>query len=336
LVVARNVTQVTRPIVEVPIPTGQIVVPTPLPIPTANLTSAILIERYPRNISVARNSIKAETIVVRNIGSLDLFNVTLILVGLPVAWFNITPSNYYKLEPNQTAVFVIAFNIPNNANLGIFPATLIASSNLIADSKDISLTIFRSIEDLLLEEILKLEEEYADLVIKTRIAEKEGKDVSVVKSLLEKVENELKSGRINLKEKRYEDAIKNVENAKIMIERIKDLLSKLEVVSKAFIIPFWLIASSVGIIFAILTLTYIKVKKKEKVRLPVIISVSRLVEFARKKESRETLLKEREEVIRALKALERSRENKIISEEAYRAMKKSLEEKLARIEKKIK
>ncbi|MFH7880735.1 MAG: NEW3 domain-containing protein [Candidatus Aenigmatarchaeota archaeon] len=336
LVVARNVTQVTRPIVEVPIPTGQIVVPTPLPIPTANLTSAILIERYPRNISVARNSIKAETIVVRNIGSLDLFNVTLILVGLPVAWFNITPSNYYKLEPNQTAVFVITFNIPNNANLGIFPATLIASSNLIADSKDISITIFRSIEDLLLEEISKLEEEYADLVIKTRIAEKEGKDVSVVKSLLEKVENELKSGRINLKEKRYEDAIKNVENAKIMIERIKDLLSKLEVVSKAFVVPFWLIVSSIGIIFAILTLTYIKVKKKEKVRLPVIISVSRLVEFARKKESRETLLKEREEVIRALKALERSRENKIISEEAYRAMKKSLEEKLARIEKKIK
>ncbi|MCS7093981.1 MAG: NEW3 domain-containing protein [Candidatus Aenigmarchaeota archaeon] len=336
IVIAKNVTQVERPIVEVPIPTGQMVLPVPVPVPTANLTAGLMIEKFARNVSVARNAVKTEVVVVRNIGGIELGNVSLTLVGIPLAWFNITPSNYYKLKPNETAVFVITFNIPKNANTGVFPVTLIASSNLIADSKEISITIYKSIEELLEEEISKLEDEYADLVIKAKIAEKEGKDVSVVNSLLEKIKEELRGARISLHGKNYEDASKKVENVKTMIERVKDLLSKLQIKQRVFIIPIWPLVSLLGVSFLIFLVFYTKFRKKEKVRLPVIISTAKLAEMVKAKESRENILREREEVLRALKALEKSRKENIISEEAYRAMKRTLEEKLDRIEKKIK
>jgi hypothetical protein len=65
--------------------------------------------------------------------------------------------------------------------------------------------------------------------------------------------------------------------------------------------------------------------------LPII----KLVEEARKKPSREEILAERENLMKALRALEKSRREGLISESAYKAMKKSLEEKLEKIEEKL-
>lgn len=338
LVVARNVTQVTRPIQQVPIPTGQIILPTPLPIPTANLTASILIEKFNPNISLARNSIKTELVTVRNTGSLDLSNVSLMLVGFPVSWFNITPSNYYSLVPNATAVFAITFNVPKEVSIGNYVATLVASSNLISDSKQINIIIYRSIRELLEEEISKLEYELAQLVIDTKIAEKEGKDVSVVKDMINSIRDEIIKARDNLSKENYEGAMKNVENAKILLERARDLLSKLTVKARAFVIPFWLIAAIAISILAIASTVLILRKKKkegEKIRLPTFLPAVKLAEQIRKKPSKEEILAEKENVLRALRALEKSREEGLISEAAYRAMKKSLEEKLEKIEKKL-
>jgi len=338
LVVAKNVTQVERPVVQVPIPTGQIVVPVPLPVPTANLTASILIEKFNPNISLARNSIKTELVVVRNTGALELSNVTLILVGFPVKWFNITPSNYFSLAPNASAIFAITFNIPKEANIGAHSATLVASSNLISDSKQINLLIYRSLKELLEEDISKLEDELAQLVIDTKIAEREGKDVSVVKEMINSIRGEILKARENLNKENYEEAIKNVENAKILLERAKDLLSKLSVKAKAFIIPLWLIALiGIGLLIFAGTVLVLRKKKREgeKIRLPAFLPAVKLAEQIRKKPSKEEILMEKENVLRALRALEKSREEGLISEAAYKAMKKSLEEKLEKIEKRL-
>ena len=333
LVAPGNVTTV-----KVPIPTGQIIVPTPLPVPTANLTASILIEKYSPKISVARNSLKTELVTVRNTGSLDLSNISLMLVGIPLTWFNITPSSYFSLKPNEALVFAITFNIPKDATIGNYSATLIASSNLISDSKQVEIVIYRSMKELLEEEISRLEDELASLVIDTKIAEKEGKDVSVVKDMINSIRDEILKARDNLSKENYESAMKNVENAKILLERARDLLSKLTVKAKAFVIPFWLIAAIAIAILAITgTVLILRKKKKEgeKIRLPTFLPAVKLAEQIRKKPSKEEILAEKENVLRALRALEKSREEGLISEAAYRAMKKSLEEKLEKIEKKL-
>jgi len=338
LVVAKNVTQVERPVQQVPIPTGQIIVPTPLPIPTANLTASLLIEKFSPNISVARNSIKTELVTVRNTGSLELSNVTLMLVGFPLTWFNITPSNYFSLAPNATAVFAITFNIPKEASVGNYTATLVATSNLISDTKQVNLIVYRSLKELLEEEISKLEDELAQLVIDTKIAEKEGKDVSVVKDMVNSIKSEILKARENLNRENYEGAIKNVENAKILLERAKDLLSKLAVKAKAIIIPFWLIASIAFAVSSIAgTVVFLRrrLREKEKIRLPVFLPLVKLAEEVRRKPSKEEIIREKENILRALRALEKSRREGLITEAAYKAMKKSLEEKLERIEKKL-
>ncbi|MGC8993285.1 MAG: NEW3 domain-containing protein [Candidatus Aenigmatarchaeota archaeon] len=327
---------VSKPIVEIPIPTGRIVTPAPIPIVTSNLTAGLIIERYNKNISVARNSFKVELVTVRNTGSLELNNITLLLVGIPLNWFNITPSNYFSLKPNQTAVFAINFNIPSNANLGSFPASLVASSNLIGDQKDVTITIYRSMKELLEEEISKVEDEFAELVLNTKIAEKEGKDVSVVKSLITDIEKEIKNGRANLNSEKYEDALKNIENAKLMIERAKDLLSKLEVKVKAFVIPIWLIVSIAGIAILLTSVTiFLAKRRKQVVRLSVLLPITRIAELVRKKPSKEELIAEKDKILRSLKVLEKSRAEGLITESAYKAMKKALEEKLEKIERKL-
>ena len=338
LVVARNVTQVERPIQQIPIPTGQIVVPTLLPIPTANLTASILIEKFNPNISLARNSIKTELVTVRNTGSVELSNVTLMLIGFPITWFNITPSNYFSLAPNASVVFAITFNIPKEASIGNHTATLVASSNLISDSKQVNLVIYRSLKELLEEEISKLEDDLAQLVIDTKIAEKEGKDVSIVKDMINSIRSEILKARDNLNKENYEEAIKNVENAKILLERAKDLLSKLSVKAKAFIIPFWFIASvAIAILSVIGSFVFLRrrLKKEEKIRLPTFLPLIKLAEEARKKPAKEEIVREKENILRALRALEKSREEGLITEAAYKAMKRSLEEKLEKLEKKL-
>jgi hypothetical protein len=259
------------------------------------------------------------------------------LVGFPVSWFNITPSNYYSLAPNATAVFAITFNVPKEVSIGNYTATLVASSNLISDSKQVNIIVYRSLRELLEEEISKLEDELAQLIIDTKIAEKEGKDVSVVKDMINSIRDEILKARDNLSKENYEGAMKNVENAKILLERARDLLSKLTVKARAFVIPFWLIAAIAIAILAI-TGTFLILRKKkegEKIRLPTFLPAVKLAEQIRKKPSKEEILAEKENVLRALRALEKSREEGLISEAAYRAMKKSLEEKLEKIEKKL-
>jgi len=191
---------------------------------------------------------------------------------------------------------------------------------------------------LLEEEISKLEDELAQLVIDTKIAEKEGKDISVVKEMINSIRNEILKARENLNKENYEEAIKNVENAKILLERAKDLLSKLVVKAKAFVIPFWLIVSiAIAMLSIAGTVVFLRrrLREKEKIRLPVFLPLVKLAEEVRRKPSKEEMIREKENILRALRALEKSRREGLITEAAYKAMKKSLEEKLEKIEKKL-
>jgi len=208
----------------------------------------------------------------------------------------------------------------------------------VSDQKYAVITVFKSLEELLRDEISKLKSELALLEQDVKKAEKEGKDVSLVMPLIEDIRIQIELAEDNLKNNKLEDALENVRIAKNLIDRARDLLSKLQVkkaVAKPFF-PIWLIALILVLSILIPTVILLTRKKIPALR-PYIVPLGRVAEKVKekKKEAKEELVRERERLLRMLEVLEREREEGIISLAAYKEMKKNIEEKLKRIEKKL-
>jgi len=113
------------------------------------------------------------------------------------------------------------------------------------------------------------------------------------------------------------------------------LLESLEIVKEKEFIPIWVIfvlfiCIVAGMLFVVFAW---KRKKITKIR-PYIIPLGRLAEAVKKKKvNKEEIEAEKEKLTRMLKILEKEKEEGIISGSSYEKMKKSLEEKLAKLEK---
>ena len=287
---------------------------------------------------MVRGASKVESVIIKNTGEVELENVTFLIFGIPITWYNITPETIRYLPPGNSTVFLITFNIPANANLGEHRITLTVLSGVVSDQKYAVITVFKSLEELLRDEISKLKSELALLEQDVKKAEKEGKDVSLVMPLIEDIRIQIELAEDNLKNNKLEDALENVRIAKNLIDRARDLLSKLQVkkaVAKPFF-PIWLIALILVLSILIPTVILLTRKKIPALR-PYIVPLGRVAEKVKekKKEAKEELVRERERLLRMLEVLEKEREEGIISLAAYKEMKKNIEEKLKRIEKKL-
>ena len=308
------------------------------PAPTAELAAEIRIISYRENISVVRGASKVESVIVKNIGEVELENVTFLIFGIPITWYNITPETIRYLPPGNSTVFLITFNIPANANLGEHRITLTVFSGVVSDQKYAVITVFKSLEELLRDEISKLKSELALLEQDVKKAEKEGKDVSLVMPLIEDIRIQIELAEDNLKNNKLEDALENVRIARNLIDRARDLLSKLQVKKAAVkpVFPIWLMALILA--FSILIpIAILLTRKKMPALRPYIVPLGRVAEKVKeKKEAKEELVRERERLLRMLEVLEKEKEEGIISLAAYKEMKKNIEEKLKRVEKKLK
>jgi len=317
-------------------PTGEVIFVKPPP--TEKKLRDILIERYETNISLVRGMIKIESVTVKNTGQLNLTNVSLFILGIPTTWFNITPEGYKTLKPDETAVFLINFNIPKDAQLGEYKITLSAISGDIADKKSATITIFQSLEELLKDELNKIKTALQELEIDIKVAQKEGKDVSNVLIFVDEIKSQINIIEDNLKNNKTEEALKNIANVKNLIDRARDLLSKLEVlkVKEFFVIPSWafliILILIVSVSITVILLSRMRVLPPLR---PYIIPLGKTVEKTKEK-PKEDFAKEREKLLRMLEILEKEKNEKIISTIAYKEMKKTVEEKLKKIEKKLK
>ena len=316
--------------------TQRIVIPAPtLPTPkvTAPLEAALLIEKYSKNISIARGFSQVEIVSVRNVGNLDLENVTLEIVGLPTDWYNITPLKVAKLEKNQVVNFVITFSVPKNVLPGSYQATFLVSSGLVSDEKKFSLTVYKSLEELIKEELRKVENEYIELLADTKLAKKEGKDTSAVESLIDEIQKGMDRAKDYFEAKEFEKTLDELTNVKNLIERAREILSSLKVPTKPkkpLIPTFVLVILIIALPLAVILILFVKKRKvKFKVALPKI-------ELRRKKEEAFEVEKEIERLRRLLKVLEKERKEGIISLTAYNEMKRNILNKLKRLEEKTK
>jgi hypothetical protein len=278
-------------------------------------------------------------VTVENNGINNLTSVSLFLIGIPTNWFNVTPEAYAKLSPQKSSVFLINFNIPKDANTGGYDANIIASSGVVTDQKAIKVMIFESVEELLKEEIKKLKSDLEDLKVDVKLAEKDGKDVSNVLLIVNETENQINGAETDLANNNTESAMDKTQNAINLIKKARDLLTSLEVVkAPTGVFPMWIIFVIIIVIAAIAVIfVYLWKKKKiEKIR-SYIMPLGRLVESVKRKEVDTSKLEnERDNINRMLTALEREKNEGLISSSSYENMKKSLEEKLNEINKKIK
>jgi hypothetical protein len=322
--------------------------PTPEP-PTAfvpliereeeRLTASIFIVGYNSNVSLARGFSKTESVVVKNDGRTTLKNVSLYVLGIPTEWYLITPANYEELKTEETAVFLIEYLVPDNVIPAEYKSNLLATSGVISDQKTITITIYESIKELLEKEIKNLKEELIDLKVDTKIAEREGKDVTNVLLFINMTESYIAGAEDDIKNNKPEDAMDKISNALDLIKKAREVLNSLEIPEIVpFPIPLWMIFLLFFVIIVVVfTVVYWKRKKLKPMLRPYMAPLSKLVEAVKKKEvSKESLTKEKEKLSRMLNILEKQKEEGIISSTTYEKMKKSLKEKLEKIDKKIK
>ncbi|MEM5843990.1 MAG: NEW3 domain-containing protein [Candidatus Aenigmatarchaeota archaeon] len=331
---------ITYPNITYPIyiPSYPVVTPAPvaIPTPTAVLPASISIINYNSNISLVRGTKKTESVTVKNTGIADLANVTVFLVGIPTTWFTVVPDFVSVLPPENSSVFLINFDVPKNALPGEYRVILTAVSGVVSDQKTITITVYESLEELLKVEIEKLKEDVKALEREISIAEKEGKNVSSVLVYLEEIKTQIEQAEINLANNRTEKAIENIATAKGLIEKAREILLRLKPpVVEVFVLPYWLILL-IAVIIACLIIAIILIRKKGMPSIRIKPALPALPKKVEKVEAKEELVREKEKLLRTLEILEKERKEGIISLASYTEMKKSIEERLQKIEKKLK
>jgi uncharacterized membrane protein len=304
---------------------------------TERIAAEISIIRYNHNITLARGSRRIESIVVKNTGEVDLNNVSIFLLGIPTAWFNIIPETYKTLHPDNSSIFLIEFYIPKNVEVGEYIVNLTAFSGVVSEQKYITITIFQSLEELIKDEIIKLKRDLQILEEDTQKVKKEGKDVSGVLLFIDEIKTQIKLAEENLKNNKTDDALTSVETAKNLMDRARNLLTQLEFlkVERVFALPLWII-----LLIAIVTpvsalLVFLSRRKTFPTIRPYIIPLGRVVEKTKEKKTKEELIKEKEKLLRMLEVLEKEKKEGMISKVAYQEMKESIDSKLAKIKKKL-
>ena len=306
--------------------------------PTQETEAGILITGYNSNISLARGITKIERVTVKNSGRVSLNNVSLFVLGIPTDWFNITPERYVSLVPDNSSVFLIEFNVPENTNVGSYRASLLAVSGVVSDQKSADVNIFGSLKELLEEEIRKLEEDLIDLKVEIRIAEMEGKDVSDVLTLVDTIESYIAEAKDYLRKNDIDLGMEKINSSLTLMKRARDLLDMLEVEEPETLSIFVIFILVIVIIVIVFPLVYFWRKKRLKeVTRPYTMRIRNLVERVKRKEvDIEKLQKEKEKSFRMLKVLDKEKSEGLITGDTYKKMKSGLEKKIAEIEKKMK
>jgi hypothetical protein len=202
----------------------------------------------------------------------------------------------------------------------------------------VTLTVFESLEELLKQELQKLKDDFQELQVDTKVAEREGKDVSAISIFINEIKTQIDSAEENLANHKATDALNNVSNARNLILKARDLLNKLSIAKvQAFVLPLWSIFVILIIVIAAVVSVFLWKKKKVPTLRPWIVSLGKSIDLIRKKKtvSQEDIQNERQKLLRMLEVLEKEKDEKIISLSAYKEMKKTIEKKLASIEGKI-
>jgi len=297
--------------------------------------SSISIINYRELVELAQGWNTSFTVTVKNTGETTLENLTLTLFGVLQDWYQVRPESLIELEPDNTSVFLVEFNIPKDTNLGEYDILLSVSSNTVFDKKTMKLKIYSSIDSLLRKQIDDLSFDLEKLKTEIEVSRKAGKDVSEVTLFLGEIENQIKSAEQNLANKRYDDSLRNIASAKNLIERARGLLYEKILVKERASMLFYIVPAVLLSALVIVSLLFLLYKnKKKKIMFPALEKIKGAMKFTKNQD--EELLKEKEKLERMLNLIEKEKREKVIGGNVYKELKKNIEDKLNSIDKKLK
>jgi len=295
---------------------------------------SIVIVDYRPDIILSQGWNSTVPVSVKNTGQIELEDVELVILGIPVSWYEIRPRVFDNIGISNTSIFIVEFTVPKDSQAGEYDIILSVLSGEISDKKSMKMTVYRSVEELLKDQINKLKIELEKLKSEIEVARKSGKDVEDVGLFIEEIEIQLRLGEQNLAASKYDEGLKNVEIARNLIERARSLLYGLLLIREkisplVIIVPVFLILIIIGIIlFIILTK-----KKKKKVLFSGIEKLTETLKVPKIQD--ENLVKEKEKLGRMLDLLEQEKREKIITKSAYKELKKNVQRKLDKVNKKL-
>jgi len=325
---------VTFIVTKVPPPAAPPAAP-PLPIPAMEIVGV------KKEVNVEAGWSKTMRFFLNNTGSLDLHNIELKIFGIPITWFSLRPEKIGLLRVGEGYEITLNINVPEREKRASYKLTISATSDETSVEKNFTLNIFTSRAELLSYEIESLEKELSELKEQTDAAEKEGKDVSKVRILIDEAETQIDLAKFYLRERKLDDCMAIITLTSDLITKAYFELSrapKIKVVAMPTI-PFWIFAVVVIFLLSILVLVILlfvlrrKIFGLGRVARPHMEEVRALV--GKVKEKREAWEAERRRIKRLIELLEREVKEGLISERTYLELKARHEAKLREIEEKL-
>lgn len=291
-----------------------------------------------KELEIERGWIGFLVVTIKNSGNVDLSNVFINIQGVDLSWVELPESFDLKVGENKS--LLIKFAIPMNAKSGNYEGKIVVSSLEARDEKSFVLRVFASRAELIYYQILTLKKRLQEIENRTLQAEKEGKDVTKVKNLLDSARDKLGIAERYLNQKLYDDA-------KDMVDMVRNYLDKaeyeLEIAKPVEEPPYatlvavlqkWLLLILAAVVggMALILFFVIRARRYEvKVKIPPETLKKAVVGVV----SAQKLKEEREKINKMLSVLEKEYREGIISKESYEELKKKNEERLVELEKRI-
>jgi hypothetical protein len=277
-------------------------------------------------------------IEVNNTGTTTLYDISLSIKGILLDWIEVSPEKLELIVPRDKGKFSIKIAVPINAESGNYHITVKAMSNETSDEKSFILRVFASKAELIQYELQTLEETLVNLENRTAYAEKQGMNVTNVKTFLGEARDRIGYAENYSNNKMYDEAA-------IVIRNIKDLLAKAEYeleVAQSIkppltflqMLKYWFYAI-VAFLIAILILIVYLIRKTRPFTKFKKMTMPELRKAVLGKHIISELEKEKEKLEKMLNLIESEYKQEIISKESYEELKKRTEEKLNEIREKL-
>jgi len=220
---------------------------------------------YEKNITMYQNETKLIAFILNNTGNVPLKNLKFYVSIDSSFEFKINPKFIFKLEENSSRIVLLTLNA-SKVLPGHYPLEIQIVSDLLRRRIEMDVNVLPSIPprplnlEALRQEILKYE--YLVFRFESQILElfREGYDVSQVNLTLQKAKVEVEKARENFENEKYDDVIKNLNNARKLLERLAFDLANLRlwIVIAPSYVNYWLIL----IVILIILITYYEFRRR--------------------------------------------------------------------------
>lgn len=201
---------------------------------------------YPNKITVLVNTSKEFYVVVRNTGAANITNVILILQGLELSWYTITPVNVTLIQ-NETQVFTINLQVPADAATKDYPVMVTVVSGEIVSPVQFVLSVKRVFDfSEIQEKITITEAEIEILKNETKNLEEKYINVNEINRLLSIIEEKLNATQQEVQAGNPVRASELIYEIEDLIEVVKDAIKAKQPVE----VPMWSFFSVVLLIIS--------------------------------------------------------------------------------------